>query len=340
MLDPNVADGGTHPRQQQRLHAIVIFAVGVMLIAVLLLLTFSFPELTPHQYGITKIVLALACAAIATQLDGFLDVRWSGSIRAGGALAVFALVYFFSPADFVVSRRPAPEQAAVIIPIPDPETTSPSDFDEALRKIVGNSERYSNDAIRRISRELTNSLMRTDSKVDRVSRRSMNEAIVSALKRLNNNDFSVIWRNLPERLDLSDNDLSNVNLRGVRFQESFLIYTDFSNAELDDAIFDNAYLRHAIFKDAEVSDATFPESDWFNALDIVASAGVPMRYVSWLECPEVADGSDPFANMKIIFDNWYGVDYDELDNNDLKEIVEAWQEYTKPNGLCSKAGKR
>lgn len=36
-------------------------------------------------------------------------------------------------------------------------------------------------------------------------------------------------------------------------------------------------------------------------------------YSSWMECPKVADGSDPFANMKIIFNKWYGVDYDQLE---------------------------
>jgi hypothetical protein len=51
-------------------------------------------------------VLSLACGGVAAVIPGFLAVSMDKAgiaIRAGGALAVFLLVYFFNPAQLVAS---------------------------------------------------------------------------------------------------------------------------------------------------------------------------------------------------------------------------------------------
>lgn len=77
----------------------------------LLALAVLFPEPTPFQYQVFRIVLTLACAGVAAVIPGFLALRTDTAgllIRAGGALAVFVLVYLQNPAQLVVPEVPAP----------------------------------------------------------------------------------------------------------------------------------------------------------------------------------------------------------------------------------------
>jgi len=83
---------------------VAIFAFGVIFVSVLLLLVFVFPNPTPFQYETTRIILALATASIATLLTGFLTVEIPRFLKAGGAFAVFVIVYFYSPAKLVVGE--------------------------------------------------------------------------------------------------------------------------------------------------------------------------------------------------------------------------------------------
>ncbi len=92
---------------------IAAFAFGVMFVATLLVLAVAFPQPTPFQYHIFRIVLALACGGVAAVIPGFLAVRMDKKglvIRAGGALAVFLLVYFFNPAQLVTAASVAVHQ--------------------------------------------------------------------------------------------------------------------------------------------------------------------------------------------------------------------------------------
>jgi Tfp pilus assembly protein PilF len=73
---------------------------------VFVLLAIAFPQPTSFHYEVFRIVLAIACGGVAAVIPGFLAVTMDAKglvIRAGGALAVFLLVYFFSPARLVSS---------------------------------------------------------------------------------------------------------------------------------------------------------------------------------------------------------------------------------------------
>jgi hypothetical protein len=78
------------------------FAFGVVFIITLLTLAIRFPHPSPFQYTIFRIVLSIAAAGVAAMVPGFLSLEVTSAtlllIRAGGALAVFVIVFFFKPA--------------------------------------------------------------------------------------------------------------------------------------------------------------------------------------------------------------------------------------------------
>jgi hypothetical protein len=76
----------------------------VVFVAILLILAIFFSTPTPFQYLVFKTVLSLAAAGIAAMVPGFLQVSLATWLRAGGALAVFVIVYFYNPAHLVVSE--------------------------------------------------------------------------------------------------------------------------------------------------------------------------------------------------------------------------------------------
>ncbi len=92
---------------QKMWQTIAAAAFAVVFIATILVLAFRFPRPTPFQYTVSRIVLALACAGFATLISGFIEVTIPNFVKAGGALAIFAIVYFYSPADLAVKKKKA-----------------------------------------------------------------------------------------------------------------------------------------------------------------------------------------------------------------------------------------
>jgi hypothetical protein len=80
---------------------ILAYVFGVVFVSVLLALAVLIPKPTPFQYTVFRIVLALAAAGVAAVIPGFLQAKVGAFIRAGGALAVFVVVYFYSPVGLV-----------------------------------------------------------------------------------------------------------------------------------------------------------------------------------------------------------------------------------------------
>jgi hypothetical protein len=85
----------------KRAQQIVAFTMGAVFIIVLLILAVAIPNPTVPQWLTFKTVLTLAAAGIAAMIPGFLRVDLPLGIRAGGAIAVFIVVYFFNPAQYV-----------------------------------------------------------------------------------------------------------------------------------------------------------------------------------------------------------------------------------------------
>ena len=85
-----------------------IFAFGVLFVIVVMLIAITHPRPTEFQQTIFRIVLSLAAAGVAALVPGFLTIRYKNILRAGGAMAVFVLVYFFNPATLVIKKSPFP----------------------------------------------------------------------------------------------------------------------------------------------------------------------------------------------------------------------------------------
>lgn len=71
---------------------------GVVFVIVLLVIAFLKPNPTGFQYTVFRIVLALAGCGVVAVAPGFIEVKFGKWLRAGGALAVFAVIYFCAPA--------------------------------------------------------------------------------------------------------------------------------------------------------------------------------------------------------------------------------------------------
>ncbi len=95
-------------RQINRLDIGLAFLFGCLALAAVLWLAFRNDSLSDQQFEILRIVLALAGGGVGAVIPGFLDVTLKASsklaLRAGGALAVFVVLYFWSPAHWQPER--------------------------------------------------------------------------------------------------------------------------------------------------------------------------------------------------------------------------------------------
>ena len=82
------------------------FAFGVVFVTAMVVLAMFYPNPTPYQYTVFRIVLALACAGVAAVIPGLLNVNLGTFAKAAGALAVFLIVFFYSPAQIAVQSAP------------------------------------------------------------------------------------------------------------------------------------------------------------------------------------------------------------------------------------------
>lgn len=82
----------------KRLQSILAFAFGVVFIVVMIFIASFTPYPSPFQLLVYRVVLGLAAAGVAAMIPGFLSVTVPKIVRAGGAIAVFVLIYFYNPA--------------------------------------------------------------------------------------------------------------------------------------------------------------------------------------------------------------------------------------------------
>lgn len=93
----------------RRWEVIAAFVFGCIFLTAILIIALLKPNPTPFEYTIFRIVIALAASGVGAILPGFLDVRFKSWLRAGGALALFVIVYFFPPVAMPVDPDPGPE---------------------------------------------------------------------------------------------------------------------------------------------------------------------------------------------------------------------------------------
>jgi hypothetical protein len=82
------------------------FIFGVAFVCVILAIALFVPSPSAFQYTVFRVVLALAAAGIAAEIPGILNLHIPKLLTGSGALGVFAVVYFYSPANLAVQAVP------------------------------------------------------------------------------------------------------------------------------------------------------------------------------------------------------------------------------------------
>jgi hypothetical protein len=100
---------------------VAAFACGVVFVALMLIIAISIPNPSATQWFVFRVVLALAAAGIGAVIPGLIVVNVSKVVRAGGAIALFVLVYMLNPPQLV-----APVQQGASIRQTTSGTNSPA----------------------------------------------------------------------------------------------------------------------------------------------------------------------------------------------------------------------
>ncbi len=79
---------------------------GVAFLVVILVVAIMIPNPTEFEYVVFRITIALAAGGVAAMIPGILNVNIPHLLTAGGALAAFVIVYFYSPAELAVRQSP------------------------------------------------------------------------------------------------------------------------------------------------------------------------------------------------------------------------------------------
>jgi tetratricopeptide (TPR) repeat protein len=99
-----------------RSHALRIAATSAALVVVglaVFLLARNQPIADPKLFFVLRVALSFSTATLGATIPGFLNIRWSGGgmvLRAGGALALFALTYVYTP-DLVAEKAQTTQNA-------------------------------------------------------------------------------------------------------------------------------------------------------------------------------------------------------------------------------------
>jgi len=83
---------------------IAAFAFGCIFITALLVIAVVIPEPTIQQMLFFRVVLALAAAGVGAVIPGFFTIQGEVvkiTLQAGGALALFVLIYLINPPNIV-----------------------------------------------------------------------------------------------------------------------------------------------------------------------------------------------------------------------------------------------
>ena len=83
--------------------------IGIGLTVAILLLVIFIPCPSASQYLVFRIIIALAAAGLTAVIPGIININLTNGVMAGGAIAIFAVVYFFDPASSVGEGKCANE---------------------------------------------------------------------------------------------------------------------------------------------------------------------------------------------------------------------------------------
>src|SRR4051812_852547 len=107
------------PRIRHDYEKIAVVVFGVIFLTGMIVLVVLIPKPSEAQFFAFRLAMALAAAGIGALLPGFLKLEIplpvQGGIRAGGALALFASVWFVNPAKLGIEVQLPIERAEILI---------------------------------------------------------------------------------------------------------------------------------------------------------------------------------------------------------------------------------
>lgn len=103
MTDPSQSSSGSSESSGWLTEQRLAYLFGTTFVVVMLVIALFVPDPSPFQQYVFRIVIGLAAAGVAATISGFLHVQISSKVRAGGAIGVFVIVYFFSPTMLITS---------------------------------------------------------------------------------------------------------------------------------------------------------------------------------------------------------------------------------------------
>jgi hypothetical protein len=113
---------------------------GVAFLAVMLVVALVYPRPSNFQYTVFRIILAISVAGVAAIIPGLINVTAGPGITAGGALGVFVIVYFWSPARLVIEENGS--GGSVNVERPEDKTNGPDDPMARVERSILYAYRY------------------------------------------------------------------------------------------------------------------------------------------------------------------------------------------------------
>lgn len=107
-------DGATDETSAPNWQKITAFVTGVVFLITLLIVAIFIPNPSDFQFFVFRVVLALAAGAFGAVIPGFIRANVRNWVRAGGAVALFVIVYFANPPALIANQIAEPEKTPAV----------------------------------------------------------------------------------------------------------------------------------------------------------------------------------------------------------------------------------
>lgn len=169
--------------------------------------------------------------------------------------------------------------------------------------------------------------------------RLVTKALIESIKTLRNADLhSEFSHGELQRKDIVNVDLSNTDLRGIRFDGAFMIETDLRGADLGGASFTKALVRNIDFAGSTMYGTDMTGADWFNAGGLTLDQLSNAKKGTVLPCPK-SHGAFGEAGFQEFLTGSYGFPFSSWTGDVQSQLRSAWSEYGKPDGLCRRVAE-
>lgn len=84
-------------------NAVIPLSIGGILLTIPIIALFFIPQPSIYQFFAFRVCFALGGAGVASHIPGWLNVNINNWVKAGGAIAIFVLLWFFNPPQLIAS---------------------------------------------------------------------------------------------------------------------------------------------------------------------------------------------------------------------------------------------